>query len=96
MSNKTKTIAFIGVCTALAMVLAYIEAIIPPLFLAVPGIKMGLPNIVIVFLLYRRGPAVAAAVSLIRIVMISMLFGNGMALLYSLAGGVLSSERNHE
>lgn len=90
MSIKPKFIAFAGVSIALAMVLAYIEVIIPPLFPAIPGIKMGLPNIVIVFLLYRRGPAFAAIVSLLRILLVSMLFGNAMALMYSLAGGILS------
>lgn len=90
MSIKPKFIAFAGVSIALAMVLAYIEVIIPPLFPAIPGIKMGLPNIVIVFMLYRRGPAFAAIVSLLRILLVSMLFGNAMALMYSLAGGILS------
>lgn len=90
MTNKPKTIAFVGVCTALAMVLSYVELLIPPLIPAVPGIKMGLPNIIIVFLLYRRGPATAFAVSLIRIALVSMLFANAMALMYSLAGGILS------
>ena len=64
--------------------------LLPPLFPAVPGIKMGLPNIIIVFLLYRRGYASAAIVSFLRIIMVSMLFGNAMALIYSLAGGILS------
>ena len=90
MINKPKTIAFVGVCTALAMVLAYVEILIPPLFPAIPGIKMGLPNIIIIFLLYRRGPATACAVSIIRIALVSMLFGNIMMLMYSLAGGILS------
>ncbi len=90
MINKSKTIAFIGVCIALALVLSYIEVILPPLLPAVPGVKMGLPNIIIVFLLYRRGPAFAAVVSLLRILLVSLLFGNAMALMYSLAGGVLS------
>ena len=90
MSYKSKTTALIGVFTALALVLAYIEVIIPPLFAAVPGIKMGLPNIIIVFLLYRKGPAFAIAVSILRIVLVSLLFANAMALIYSLAGGVLS------
>ena len=90
MSNKSKWVAFIGACTALAMILAYVEVLMPPLFPAVPGIKMGLPNIVIVFLLYRRGPATAAVVSLLRIVLVSLLFSNAMALMYSLAGGALS------
>ncbi len=90
MKNKSKTVAFAGICVALALILAYIEVLLPPLFSAVPGIKMGLPNIIIVFLLYRRGPVLAGVVSLLRILLVSMLFGNAMALAYSLAGGVLS------
>jgi heptaprenyl diphosphate synthase len=72
------------------MILSYIEVILPPLFPAVPGIKMGLANIIIVFLLYRRGPLLAGAVSLVRILLVALLFGNTMSLMYSLAGGVLS------
>jgi heptaprenyl diphosphate synthase len=72
------------------MILSYIEVILPPLFPAVPGIKMGLANIIIVFLLYRRGPLLARAVSLVRILLVALLFGNTMSLMYSLAGGVLS------
>lgn len=90
MTKKAKTIAFIGLFTALAMILAYVEAILPPLFSAIPGIKIGLPNIVIVFLLYRRGPVFASLVSLLRILLISVLFGNTMSLIYSLVGGALS------
>ena len=90
MKNKSKTIAFMGVFTALALILAYVEFLIPPLFPSIPGIKMGLPNIIIVFLLYRRGPVSAIAVSLLRIGLVVMLFGNAMAFLYSLAGGALS------
>lgn len=87
---KTKTIALLGLCTALALVLAYVEALLPPLFPAVPGIKMGLPNIIIIFLLYRKGPIAAGGVSLVRILLATLLFGNIMALFYSLAGGLLS------
>ncbi len=90
MKNQSKTIAFVGVCTALALILSYIEVVLPPLFPAVPGIKMGLPNIIIVFLLYRRGPLLAGAASLVRILLVALLFGNTMSLMYSLAGGVLS------
>ncbi len=90
MRNKTKAVAFLGLCTALALVLAYVEVLLPPLFPAVPGIKMGLPNIIIVFLLYRRSAASAITVSLLRMVLVTLLFSNGMALLYSLAGGALS------
>ncbi len=90
MKNNSRKIAFLGLCTALALVLAYVEILIGPLFPALPGIKMGLPNVVIVFLLYRAGGRAALCVSLLRILLVSMLFGNAMALAYSLAGGLLS------
>lgn len=90
MNSKSKTTAFLGVFTALALILAYVEFLLPPLFPSVPGIKIGLPNIIIVFLLYRRSAYSAIIVSLLRILLVAMLFGNVMALMYSLAGGVLS------
>lgn len=90
MKHKSTTVPFAGICVALALVLAYIEVLIPPLFPSLPGIKMGLPNIIIIFLLYRKGPFFAGIVSLVRILLVSMLFGNMMALMYSLAGGMLS------
>lgn len=90
MKNKSTTVPFAGICVALALVLAYIEVLIPPLFSSLPGIKMGLPNIIIIFLLYRKGPVFAGIVSLVRVLLVSMLFGNMMALMYSLAGGFLS------
>ena len=90
MKNRSKTVAFLGLCTALALILAYVEILIQPLFPSLPGIKMGLPNVVIVFLLYRRGAGTAMGVSLVRILLVSILFGNVMALWYSLAGAILS------
>ena len=90
MKNRSKNVAFLGLCTALALILAYVEILMGPIFSAIPGIKMGLPNIIIIFLLYRRGAASAIGVSLLRIILVSILFGNAMALFYSLAGGFLS------
>lgn len=90
MGKKTKQIAMLGLCTALAMVLAYAEMLIQPLFPTIPGIKMGLPNVIIVFLLYRMGAVSAVGVSLMRIFLVSILFGNSMAFMYSIAGGILS------
>lgn len=90
MNSKSKVTAFLGVFTAVALILAYVEFLLPPLFPSIPGIKMGLPNIIIVFLLYRRSAYSAIAVSLLRIVLVTMLFGNVMALMYSLSGGILS------
>ncbi len=90
MRPTTKKIAVLGLCTAVALILAYVESMLPPLFHAVPGIKIGLPNIIIVFVLYRFGLKEAAAVSLIRMLAVSFMFGNMMALVYSLAGAFLS------
>ena len=90
MHNNVKNTAFLGLCVALALGLAYIEVLMPPLLASVPGIKMGLPNIILIFLLYRRGFVSALTVSLLRMVLVTLLFGNWMAFLYSLAGGILS------
>ena len=90
MKHSAKKIALLGLCTAIAMVFAWIESLLPPLVAAVPGIKLGLPNIVIVFCLYRFGWREAASVSFVRIVAVSLLFGNPVTIAYSLAGGFLS------
>ena len=90
MKKKNTNVAFLGLCTALALVLAYVEIHLQPLFPVIPGIKMGLPNIIIIFLLYRRGAFTAFGVSLLRILLVSVLFGNVMSLAYSLSGGILS------
>ena len=90
MKRSAKKIALLGLCTAIAMVFAWIESLLPPLVAAVPGIKLGLPNIVIVFALYRFGWKEAASVSFVRIVAVSLLFGNPVTIAYSLAGGFLS------
>ena len=90
MRNHTKKLAALGVLTAAALILSYLEALLPPIFAAIPGIKMGLPNIAIIYVLYRCGLKEAAAVSLVRLAVVAMLFGNAMTLIYSLAGAVLS------
>ena len=90
MNVKTKTVATLGIATTLALVLSYVESLFPPLWAAVPAIKMGLPNIVIVFLLYRTSPKWAIAVSLLRVFLVAFLFGSAMTLAYSTAGALLS------
>lgn len=90
MRHHARRIAFLGLCTAVALVLAYVESLIPPLYAAVPGIKLGLPNIAIIFILYRFGWKEAAAVSFVRITAVALLFGNPMTFAYSVAGAVLS------
>lgn len=86
---KTKKVAMLGLTVALAMIMSYIEALVPLSF-AVPGIKMGLANIVIIFVLYKIGTKEAILVSLIRVILVSLLFSNVMAMAYSIAGAVLS------
>ena len=86
---KTKKVAMLGLTIALAMIMSYIEALVPLSF-AVPGIKMGLANIVIIFVLYKIGTKEAILVSLIRVILVSLLFSNIMAMAYSIAGAVLS------
>lgn len=90
MKKSSQRVALLGLCTAVAMVFAYVEVLLPPLFTAVPGIKLGLPNIAIIFVLYHIGLKEAAAVSFVRIAAVSLLFGNPMTFAYSMAGGVLS------
>ncbi len=89
MKIKPRSIALLGICAAIAMVLSYLESLIPLSF-AVPGIKLGLANIAVVFMLYKLGAKEAVLVSLIRIVWMAILFGNVMTLAYSVAGAVLS------
>lgn len=86
---NTKKTAVLGISIALAMVLSFVESLVPPL-VALPGIKIGLANLVIVFVLYKLGWQYAAAVSLIRVALSSILFGNVQIFLFSIAGAVLS------
>lgn len=86
---KTKKVAFLGMCIALSMILSFVESQIPPL-MAVPGVKMGLPNIVMVFMLYKVGAKETAIVSILRVFLVGLLFGSFVSTLYSLVGAALS------
>ena len=89
MKSKTKKVAFLGLFISLAMILAYVESQIP-IFTTMYGVKVGLPNIVMVLLLYKVGAKETVTVSIIRILLISMLFGSVQSLTFSIAGAVLS------
>ena len=84
-----KKVARYGLLLALALVLSYAESLVP-LSVAVPGVKLGLPNLVVFFALYRLGVKEAATLSILRVVLVSFLFGKAYSLWYSLAGAVLS------
>ena len=86
---KTKKIAVLALSIALAMILSFVESQIPA-FVAIPGVKIGLANIAVVFVLYKLGWKEAVLISLVRVVMVSMLFGTLVSLFYSVAGAVLS------
>ncbi len=86
---QPKKIAVLAVCAALAMILSYVETFIPLSF-SVPGVKLGLANIAVIFALYRFGFKEAAIVSFIRVFWVAVIFGNLMTLAYSIAGGILS------
>ena len=86
MAKKT---AYLGLFAALAILFGYVESLIP-LSLFIPGIKLGLCNLVIVFVLYKFSVREALLVSVIRILVIGFMFGNLMSILFSLGGGLLS------
>ena len=78
-----------GLLSSLAIIFGYVEMLLP-VFAGIPGIKLGLANLVTVFVLYTFSYKEAAAVSVIRIVVIGFLFGNLFSILFSLAGAGLS------
>lgn len=86
--SRTKRIALIGVLLALAFILSYLDSLIP--IAGIPGFKLGLANIAILVMLYTFGGGMAAALSVVRILLVSFTFGNLAALAYSAAGAALS------
>ncbi len=89
MKNNTRKLTCLALTVSFAMVLSYIESRIPA-FVAIPGIKVGLANIAVIFALYKLGVKEAATVSVVRVLLISMLFGNPVSLIYSLTGAAFS------
>ena len=89
--KHTKRITLCGVLIALALALSYTERFIPlQMFVPLPGVKLGLANVVTLTALYLLGSRYAFAVLLIRCMM-GAFFGGGISgLLFSLSGGVLA------
>ena len=88
-SSSAQFVARVALMASLALIFSYIEAIIPynP---GIPGIKLGIANVVTVIALYKYGWNEAASVSVIRIIVAGLLFNGVFGMLYSLAGAVLS------
>ncbi len=88
-SNKTKRTALTAMLTAAALILSYIEHLLPAI-VPLPGVKIGLANVATVFALYTLGLPFAAAVSATRVALSALLFGNPLSLFYSASGALLS------
>lgn len=86
---NSRKVARYALLIALAMVLSWLESLVP-ITVAVPGMKLGLTNLVVLFALYRMRVTDAAVISLIRVLLVSFTFGNAYAFAYSFAGAVLS------
>ena len=82
---KTRKLATLAVIVAVAMILSFVESRIPA-FVAIPGVKVGLANIAVIFALYKLGWREALSVSLVRVVLVALLFGSVVSLAYSIAG----------
>ena len=89
LSKSPKNVAFCGITTAFAIVLGYIEHMIP-LPVGIYGLKLGLANLAILSLLYITDAKKALTVQLIRIILCAILFGNAFSVIYSLCGGIFS------
>ena len=86
MGNK---VAYFGVFTSLALIFSYVETLIPVNF-GIPGVKLGLANLIIVTGLYKMRLSEVFLLSVVRVVLSGFIFGNYFSILYSLAGGILS------
>ncbi len=89
MRNRTLKLTTLALTISFAMVLSYIESRIPA-FVAIPGIKVGLANIAVIFSLYKFGIKEAITVSILRVFLVSMLFGSPVSHIYSISGALLS------
>lgn len=87
--NRTKRLVYIALLTAIAMILSYVESLIPA-FIPIPGAKIGLPNIVTLLALDTLGMPIALLIVIARVLLTGFMFGSMSAILYSLAGGILS------
>ena len=87
--GKAYKIAMGAMLTATALIFSYIEVLIPFNF-GLPGIKLGLSNLIVIIALYRLGTGYAFLVNISRILLSGLLFGGMSAMIYSLAGGLLS------
>lgn len=89
MNDKARKTAYTGMYAAIAIVLSYIEMLLP-ITIGIPGAKPGFSNIIIVFAIYSVGSVSALIINVIRILIIGMLFGNLISIVFSLFGALVS------
>lgn len=89
MRNNTRRLSALALTVSFALILSFIESRIPA-FVAIPGVKVGLANIAVIFTLYKFGIWEAASVSAVRVLLVSTLFGSPVSFIYSFTGAVLS------
>lgn len=82
-------VAYFGVFTALALIFSYLETLIP-VSVGIPGVKLGLANLITVIALYKIPVKDVYVLAVVRVVLAGFIFGNYFSILYSLAGAVLS------
>ena len=82
-------VAYFGVFTALALIFSYVESLIPISF-GIPGVKLGLANLIIVIGLYKMPVPEVYVLSVTRVLLSGFLFGNYFSIIYSMAGAILS------
>ena len=85
----SRKVALCGIYVALAFIFSYLESMLS-FGISVPGVKIGLANIVVIVALYTSGKKDAVIVNLVRVVLAGFIFGSGMSILYSLSGAVTS------
>ena len=89
MSWHNNRVAYLGVFTALALIFSFVETLIPIHF-GIPGVKLGLANLIVIIVLYQTGWKDALLISTVRIILAGFLFGSMFSIVYSLAGALLS------
>ena len=85
---KIRRLSLLALFTSFALILGYVESLLP--LTVLPGFRIGLPNIVILLVLWRMGARDAAAVSAVRLILSAALFGSLLSLAYATAGAVCS------
>lgn len=93
-SRQIQKLTFLSMCVAIALILGYLESLLP-IFSGIPGIKLGLPNLIIVWILYTYNFKDALLVNVVRVTLNAILFGNIYSFIFSLAGAFISLSIMH-